>query len=214
VTYKWRSDGSDADLLPGGLTEEVSDGSRKRLWSYPSRNDCLLCHTTQAGFVLGVKTRQLNSDHTYPPTGVRANQLQMWNQLGMFARPFDEAAISGFARLVPLSDAAAPLEHRVRSYLDANCAHCHRPGGARAAFDARFDTPLSQQNLVNGSLLGADLGVAGAKAIVPGSLEHSMLYLRMNRRRDVFNMPPLASHEVDEEAMRVLREWIKSLPRR
>lgn len=41
-----------------------------------------------------------------------------------------------------------------------------------------------------------------------------MLYLRMNRRRDVFNMPPLASHEIDTEAVRVLREWIEKLDRR
>jgi uncharacterized repeat protein (TIGR03806 family) len=214
VTYKWRPDGSDADLLSSGLTEAITDGSQKHLWSYPSRNDCLLCHTTPAGFVLGVKTRQLNGDFTYPSTGARANQLRMWNDLGKFAPGFDETAISGYARLVPLSDKTASHEQRVRSYLDANCAHCHRPGSARAGFDARFDTQLSQQNLINASLIGADLGVPGAKAIVPGSPYHSMLYLRMARRRDVFNMPPLASHEVDADAVRVLREWIESLARR
>jgi uncharacterized repeat protein (TIGR03806 family) len=213
VTYKWRADGSDADLLPGGLTEEISDGSRKRLWSYPSRNDCLLCHTTPAGFVLGVKTRQLNRAFTYPATSVRDNQLRTWNHLGLFTRTLDETAIAGYSRLVPLSDKTASLEQRVRSYLDANCAHCHRPGGARADFDARFDTPLSQQNLINGPLIGADLGVRGSRAIVPGDPDHSMLYLRMDRRQDVFNMPPLASHEVDTEAVRVLRGWIESLSR-
>src|SRR5262249_38756532 len=157
------------DLLTGGQTEEITDGSQKRLWSYPSRNDCLLCHTTPAGFVLGVKTRQLNGDYSNPTTGVRDNKLRTVNQLGMFPPPLDESSLSGYARLFPLADASASLEQRVRSYLDANCAHCHRPGGARAAFDARFDTPLSQQNLLNASLIGADLGVSGAKAIVPGS---------------------------------------------
>ena len=34
----------------------------------------------------------------------------------------------------------------------------------------------------------------------------------MNRRRDVFNMPPLASHEIDKEAVAVVEEWIRSLP--
>ena len=38
-----------------------------------------------------------------------------------------------------------------------------------------------------------------------------MIYLRMSRRRDVFNMPPLASHEVDAEALAVLKEWIEGL---
>jgi uncharacterized repeat protein (TIGR03806 family) len=211
VTYKWRPDGSDADLLSSGLTEAISDGSHKQMWSYPSRNDCLLCHTTAAGFVLGANTRQLNREFTHASTGEQGNQLKWWNECGMFTPALDETALASYARLAPLSDTTASSEQRIRSYLDANCAHCHRPGGARAEFDARFDTPLSQQNLIKSSLIGADLGVAGAKAIVPGNPNRSMLYLRMNRRRDVFNMPPLASHEADAEAVRVLREWIHEL---
>ena len=39
-----------------------------------------------------------------------------------------------------------------------------------------------------------------------------MLYQRMNRRRDVFNMPPLATNDIDKEAVSVVEEWIKSLP--
>ena len=38
-----------------------------------------------------------------------------------------------------------------------------------------------------------------------------MLYLRMKRRQDVFNMPPLASHEVDTAAAAAIRDWIASL---
>jgi uncharacterized repeat protein (TIGR03806 family) len=214
VTYKWRADGSDAELLADGLTEEIITDGRRRVWSYPSRNDCLLCHTTQAGFVLGVKTRQLNGDFTYPQSGVTDNQLRTWNHLGMFAHPLEEDNIPRYARLVPVTDARTSLEHRVRSYLDANCAHCHRPGGARAAFDARFDTPLAKQNLLNGPLTAADLGVPGAKLIVPGDPAKSMLYLRAERRRDVFNMPPVASNEVDTEALAVLEAWIKTLSER
>jgi uncharacterized repeat protein (TIGR03806 family) len=211
VTYKWRPDGSDAELLRDGLTEEIDLNGRKRLWSYPSRNDCLLCHTTQAGFILGVKTRQLNGDFAYPESVVTDNQLRTWSHLGMFKRPLREADIPHFDRLASVADTKAPLEHRVRSYLDSNCAHCHRPGGARAAFDARYDTPLSRQNLLDGPLAASDLGVAGAKLVTPSDPSTSMIYLRMNRRRDVFNMPPLASHEVDGEALAIVEAWIKSL---
>jgi uncharacterized repeat protein (TIGR03806 family) len=211
VTYKWRPDCSDAELLQDGLTEEIEENGRKRLWSYPSRNDCLLCHTTQAGFVLGAKTRQLNGEFRYPESGVTDNQLRTWIHLGMFKQPLREVDIPRFDRLAAVADAKTPLEHRVRSYLDANCAHCHRPGGARAAFDARYDTPLSKQNLLNGPLAASDLGLRGAKLINPSDPATSMIYLRMNRRRDVFNMPPLASHEVDSEALAVVEAWIKSI---
>jgi uncharacterized repeat protein (TIGR03806 family) len=211
VTYRWRPDGRDADLLADGLTEEIADGGRQRVWSYPSRNDCLLCHTTPAGFALGVKTRQLNADFRYPQSGVADNQLRTWNHVGMFNQHLREQDIPNLDRLAALSQTEAPLEQRVRSYLDANCAQCHRPGGARAALDARFDTPLDKQNLLHGPLIGADLGVPGAKMIVPGDPAKSMLYLRMARRRDVFNMPPLATHEVDMAALVVVKEWIQRL---
>jgi uncharacterized repeat protein (TIGR03806 family) len=212
VTYKWRPDGSDAELLPDGLTEELHDGARQRTWSYPSRNDCLLCHTTQAGFVLGVKTRQLNGDFTDPRSKVMQNQLRTWSRLSMFRQAPETGDIEHFARLAAVSDVGAPPEQRVRSYLDSNCAHCHRPGGARAGFDARYDTPLPKQNLLNGPLVAADLGVAGAKLVIPGDPARSMIYLRMQRRRDVFNMPPLASHEADADALAVLENWIRTLP--
>jgi uncharacterized repeat protein (TIGR03806 family) len=216
ATYKWRPDQQDADLVsPAGLTEAVSirtpDGPHTLRWSYPSRGDCLSCHTTAAGFVLGVKTRQLNGPCSYPTTGITDNQLRTWNHLGMFTPAVPEAQIPRYARLAPVTDAGASLEHRVRSYLDANCAHCHRPGGARGLFDARFETPLTRQNLIDGPVAAADLGVRDAKLIAPGDVARSMLYERMSRRRDVFNMPPLASQVPDQAALRAVAEWIKSL---
>jgi uncharacterized repeat protein (TIGR03806 family) len=215
VTYRWRPDGTEAELLSEGLTEEVSlsspAGPRAVTWTYPGRGDCLTCHTANAGFVLGAKTRQLNGPFAYPQTGVTDNQLRAWRRAGLFRNPPAEGEIPRLSRLAPLDDKSASLEHRVRSYLDANCAHCHRPGGARGLFDARFDTPLPRQNLVGGPLAAADLGVAGAKLVTPGDPERSMAYQRMSRRRDLFNMPPLASRQVDAEATALLAEWIRGL---
>src|SRR5437660_1037977 len=79
----------------------------------------------------------------------------------------------------PFPAPTAPLELRVRSYVDANCAQCHRPGGgARAYFDARFDTPLSLQGIINGPV-GNSLGVAGAHVVTPQSPDQSAMYLRL-----------------------------------
>lgn len=211
VTYRWREDGTDADLLTEGLTEEIDVGGKKHKWTYPSRNDCKVCHTANAGIVLGVNTRQLNglsSDRDHSPA---VNQLQLWNRMHRFDPPINEQEVAKLDHLVSVTDPTASPELRVRSYLDSNCAHCHRPGGTRAEFDARFDTPLDRQKLINGSLMSSDMGIAGAKLVKPGDRDHSMIYLRMNRRQDAFDMPPLASHRADPDAVASLIKWISSL---
>jgi mono/diheme cytochrome c family protein len=212
VTYRWRGDGSDAELLSEGLTETIQRGDRKQTWTYPGRGECLVCHTASAGFVLGVNTRQLNRPSTDPSATAIDNLLRTWNRQGLFRPAIRDEDVARLDRLVAVTDTNAALEHRVRSYLDANCAQCHRPGGARGDFDARFDTPLARQKLVNAPLLSSDLGVAGVKLVTPGDPERSMVYLRMKRRQDVFNMPPLATHEADSAALAVVRDWIKGLP--
>ncbi|MBI4607050.1 MAG: PQQ-dependent sugar dehydrogenase [Planctomycetes bacterium] len=214
VTYRWRDDGSDADLLEDAALAEVpvatSGGPRTRTWYYPSPKDCLTCHTEIAGFVLGVKTRQINRPFRYGRA--EDNQLRTWGYLGMLDPRPREEAIASFDRLAALSDVSAPLERRVRSYLDANCAGCHRPAGTKALLDLRFDTPPRLGNLLNGSLLAGDLGAPGARVVVPGDPSRSALYLRM-ARLDAFKMPPIAMDEIDSGAVEAVGAWITSLKR-
>jgi uncharacterized repeat protein (TIGR03806 family) len=218
VTYKWRADNSDADLLVAGGQDEAititnaSGGTRTQVWRYPSRDQCLQCHTTNAGFVLGPKTRQLNGTYTYPSTGRSDNQLRTWNYLQMFTTRIDEAAIVGLRKMVPLTDTTASLETRARSYLDANCAGCHRPGGAGTAWDARFDTHLDSQGIIHGDLLRGNLGVADAKVVVPQDLMKSILHARMQSTDSTQQMPPLGRNVVHGEAVNVLAQWINALP--
>ena len=104
LTYKWRSDNSDADLLETNLTEEIAvktaAGIRTQSWHYPSRADCLACHTRNANYVLGVKTRQLNRDFHYP-NGVTENELVSWKKRGLFDVDFSDADVKSFPRSRP-----------------------------------------------------------------------------------------------------------------
>lgn len=214
ATYRWRPDNSDADLVDAGGQEEVlkitdaSGATRNQTWSYPGRALCFMCHTPNAGFVLGPKTRQLNGNFSYP--GDRTdNQLRTWNYLQMFGANVDESAIKGYTHTFKIDDASASLENRVRSYLDANCAQCHRPGGTGALWDARFDTPLAGQNIINGDLRDT-MGIENAKIVTPADPAKSMMHVRLGSTTLGQQMPPLTRNVVDTVALDVLSQWIRT----
>ncbi len=213
VTYKWRADNRDADLLETNLTETIAiqtaHGVRMQQWHYPSRQDCLACHTANAGLVLGVKTRQLNRDFTFP-SGTTGNELHFWNQLGLFDTNLDGVDLKNFPTLARADDPTRALEDRARSYLDVNCAQCHRPHGTVAYFDARYDTPLARQNLIGGRVL-IDQRIDNPHIIAPNDRWRSLLYVRANTV-EAFKMPPLARNTIDVAGMNLLRQWIESLP--
>jgi PA14 domain/Chitobiase/beta-hexosaminidase C-terminal domain len=219
VTYKWRADNSDADLLPGSLNEAITitnaSGVRTQTWYYPSPADCLTCHTPAANYVLGVNTRQLNGNQTYPATGNPDNQLRTLNRLGMFYPAINEGAIGGYAKLSALTNSGASLEERARSYLDANCAQCHTPlngTGIHANFDARYDTPLALQNITN-ALATTSLGISDNACIVKSrDIWRSVLFARINTNDAMIKMPPLARNLIDTNAVQVFKDWINSLP--
>jgi len=215
VTYKWRPDNSDADLLTNSLTENIvitnATGTQTQIWNYPGPTSCLNCHNSVAGYVLGVNTRQLNGNFTYPPTGVTDNQLRTLNQLGVFNPAFDEGGITNLPAMVAVTNCAAPFATRVKSYIDANCAGCHRPGGAGPSFDARYDTPLTNQSLIYGPVI-ANLGVDNAYVISPEDVWRSMLYQRADSVAKGVRMPPAAHSLVDSNALAVVAAWIGSLP--
>jgi uncharacterized repeat protein (TIGR03806 family) len=213
VTYKWRPDNSDADLLTGSVQENIAiktaSGMRTQTWYYPSPKDCLTCHTSNAGGTLGVKTRQMDRDITYP-SGVTDNQLRAWNHAGLFDTALRDSKIAALPKLAGPTDPARSLEDRARSYLDANCSQCHRPGGAVANFDARYDTPLANQGLIGGPVV-IDENLDRPRVIAPNDIWRSILFMRVNTD-DSIKMPPLARMTIDTAGVELLRQWIESMP--
>jgi hypothetical protein len=215
LTYRWRLDETDADLLTVAETADYTiqlegGGSTIQTWLFPSRNDCLTCHTNGAGHALGLRTHQQNRDFTYPSTGVTDNQLRTWNHLGMFNPALLEPNIPTYLAGSTLGDPTSSIEHRMRSWLDSNCANCHRPEtGNRAVFDARLTTPLASQGLVWGGVID-DLGLgSGAYLIHPGNPLLSVLNPRVNAAGgSPIAMPPIAKQLADPDASNLLYEWI------
>jgi uncharacterized repeat protein (TIGR03806 family) len=215
VDYKWRPDNSDAELLRTSRTEEIArktaTGESRQTWYYPSRQDCLACHNANAHGVLGLKTRQLNRAFTYP-SGVTDNQLRAWNHLGLFTPAQNDAGFANLPTLAAADDQTRSLSDRARSYLDANCAQCHRPGGTVAYFDARFDTPLERQELIDGPVL-IDQGIDRPRIVSPHDIWRSIAFMRVNTVDDI-KMPPIGRETIDRKGVELLRDWITSLPGR
>jgi uncharacterized repeat protein (TIGR03806 family) len=208
TTYRWGDSLTNATLVQAeGLDETftIQDGSttRTQVWHYPGRSECLTCHNPLAGYALGFNTAQLNRDFTYP--GGTQNQLRALSDAGYFT-----AGITGVHAMRALADstsAAISLDYRVLSYLAANCAQCHQPGGAALGrFDARLTTPLSASGLMNGELLD-NLGDPANRVIVPGSPEHSALLTRI-ANLGASHMPPLATSVLNQQAIDLIRAWI------
>ena len=161
---------------------------------------------------LGLKARQLNGDAYYPQTGQTANQLESWNHIGLFAPSIDVDALSGILTSKNVEDEGASLEERALSYLDSNCASCHRPdGGPRSEFDLRLNVPLENSKLIDEPVI-EDLGIEGARVIVPGDPDKSILYQRLTQLGTATAMPPLAKNKLDDDALELIRDWIISMP--
>lgn len=211
-TYVWNDAQTDATLIDDAVTRtykvKTADGIIEQEWYFPSRADCMACHTDSTDFVLGLNTRQMNRSQTYG--GVEANQIKMITQLGLFESP----PVATIEELDQYPDwrndeqAAGPL---ARAYLDVNCAFCHSPrgiGGRRP--DLRFHTPLKDAALVGRRPSQGQVGPEGSVLVAPGAPRRSELLYRMATRGSR-RMPPLATNEVDEQALERLSEWIESL---
>jgi len=213
LTYRWREDGSDADLVDvDGHTEEITtlgddDLLRHQTWSYPSRSQCLECHTPAARYVLGLSAAQLHTPQGEPSEDSEPSTLEVWRAQGRFANPPDDARLAAVEAMVPLHDTTAPIDLRFRSYLEANCASCHLPSHPiRASFDARFAKLPAGKRLIGESTFEPSDKVL----IKPGDPEGSYLWQRL-ATSGPGQMPPLGRHQVDEAAVAMLTEYIQSL---
>ncbi len=209
-SYQWNEAGTDATLLADSTTvayviDDPQDpvGFLLQDYYFPSRQDCEVCHTKGAGYVLGVHTAQLH-------TGAEQNQLYTLFQQGLFAEELP-ADLSSLPRLPNPFDEGVPLNQRARSYLHVNCAPCHRPESVgRTIIDLRYDTPLVETNTIGAFPTLGDLGEPEALILTPGAPQLSTLYLRM-LTLGTFRMPPLASSIIDRRGAELIAEWIASL---
>jgi uncharacterized repeat protein (TIGR03806 family) len=213
-TYVWNDAQTDAELLDEkGLDKhlkiKVGDKVVEQSYHFPSRAECALCHNNAPKFALGVNTLQMNRDHDYG--GVVANQLATLEHIGLFTKPLP-APPEKLPRLADYDDAKKSVEVRARSYLHSNCSHCHMKwGGGNAEFKLLTTIPVRDMGIVDVLPAHGSFGLKDARLVAPGAPERSILLHRMNLT-GLGRMPHIASHLVDENAVRLVREWIATMP--
>jgi uncharacterized repeat protein (TIGR03806 family) len=215
-SYRWNAAQTDASLVPGsGEDAELDLGSSpfghraaRWKWRFPSRSECMACHSRAAAFVLGVTGSQLNKDHVY--NGVHDNQLRALEHIGFFTSALPKVP-SELEKLVDPRDQSAVLEERARTYLQVNCSVCHvEAGGGNARMQLALSTPRDKMELFSARPQHDTFGISDAMLIAPGNPDRSVLLRRISQRGRG-QMPPLVTNHVDNEAIQMFRDWIAAL---
>ena len=105
----------------------------------------------------------------------------------------------------------ADLEPRARSYLQANCSICHRPGGPVSDVDLRFVTSFKDTTLCNQmvNMATGDPNVPQIR-LTPGDPSKSCLSFRMHDTT-TYRMPKIGSNVVDPSGTALIDAWITSI---
>ena len=225
-TYAWRDDQSDADLVPAEGAEKsiaVKDpvfagGVRQQTWNFAGRSQCMQCHHNWAEYTLAFNPEQLHRDIDTPAG--RVNQLKQLCDAGTLQRRTrDDKPLPVYSgedlkkerRLVNPADASVKLDDRAKSYLHANCGHCHRMGGGGAVdFELHAFTDWSSKKLLGVKPSRGTFDLPDACVIAPGEPERSTLYYRM-AKFGTGRMPHVGAEFVDEAGVALVGRWIASL---
>ena len=207
-SYLWNSDQTDADLvhIDGGSVElnvpGQGDGepAKTETWRLANRAECRTCHTPQTGGAVGFTFENLGEQQT---SNLVARKI------------LDRIPPKNWKvrYMVDPRDETESLRDRARSYLMANCAHCHRRGGGGTVpLDLVYSNPNVAINAIGVEPTQGKFGMNHAKVIAPGRPFESVLYYRM-ATSGAGHMPKLWDRENDERGLATVHDWIASLGR-
>lgn len=216
-TYVWNDDQTDATLLGSAgadRTFTIADkaapgGKRSQSWHFPGRAECLVCHNMAAKYVLGLNTIQANRQHNFG--SVVDDQLRAYEHAGLFTKPLPKAPAE-LPKLVDYTDRSLNLDRRARSYLHANCSHCHRKwGGGNTEFQLLATLDLKDMGIAGVRPAHGGFYLSDAEIVAAHDPYRSVLLYR-TAKLGPGRMPRLGSDMVDEQGVQLIRDWIAQLP--
>lgn len=212
ITYVWNATQDSATRLVEGENAPVTfldDAGVMQSESFevPNTNECMRCHGNTP-ILLGVKTRQLNHDDDYG--NGPENVIDHLSSLGLLDST--PAPVAERETLSATGDLTATLDARARSYLDANCGHCHNATAA-ADWSGLY---LDFENMDTGRLgvckPPSSAGDTGGDMfdLVPGDPSHSVIVYRMQLTNSPYRMPE-ASRVPNPTGISVVWQWIAAM---
>ena len=100
-SYLWNAEQTDATLIASSGVDKdyaikTKTGAKVQKWHYPSRSECMVCHSRAANWVLGLSELQMNKEHNYGTC--TDNQLRTLEHLGMLKMNYFEDTKSLMAK--------------------------------------------------------------------------------------------------------------------
>jgi uncharacterized repeat protein (TIGR03806 family) len=211
--YIWNDEQTEAFLDMEGSIKEISwkdehDEIRVAEYRLPSAAECLTCHkSNELAIPIGPKPQTLNMSYTYAD-GTK-NQLTKWVEMGYL----DSNYPSNIVTTVNYEDTTQPLELRVRSYVDINCAHCHQEDSHCSYREVRFAFSETTDIMNMGICIpqGESVGGAFTYIITPSNVNRSALPFRLQSVNPTTRMPFLGRTIVHEEGLQLVKDWINTL---
>ncbi|WP_223032394.1 Ig-like domain-containing protein [Hanstruepera marina] len=211
--YVWNNDLTEAFFTNEGSFvsfDWIDDNNETKSVNYrvPSRQECFTCHNKFGEPIpIGPKPQNLNKNYDYIE-GTK-NQLTKWAEFGYL----DEDYPDNIVTTVAWDDESQPLDLRVRSYIDINCAHCHSEQSYCEYRPMRFAFN-SNDNLTNmGVCVEPDTNIGNEYPFImnPGDADASVVIFRISSIQEQYRMPLLGRTLQHTEGVELVREWMNSL---
>lgn len=217
VEYIWNDEQTEANLQVG---DDFTNGSSQSfsfkkpnneivdlIYRIPSDAECFACHKkNETATPIGVKPQNLNNIFAYADGS--KNQLQKLVDQGYLT-----SFPSSIASTIDYHDTSQSLELRARSYLDANCSHCHQDN---ARCDYRplrfsFNDTANPENIGICVTAAEEISPTLQKVVSPGNFSKSIMHYRMNINDESERMPLLGRTIIHDEGVELIEQWISTL---
>ena len=209
--YVWNDEQTDAIFDDSGsfkTVEWMENGVSKTVnYRIPSKTECISCHNSQ-GQALPIGPKPQNLDKMVDVGQGVQNQISYLMSEGII----ENSPLPAINATVDWQDDSQPMDLRVRSYLDINCAHCHSDQSFCDYRPVRFAFSENGQAENIGICVEPDDPILPYGDIVtPGEADKSLLLFRLKSTEEQYRMPLLGRSLQHEEGVALIEAWIDGL---